>query len=148
MKVFLLKNAKGLGNAGQLVDVAQGYAINKLIPQGIGKIPTLSEEAASKNFVPDTKESPEFIEWAKMAIAKIGGKTLLFSEKASEKGHLFGSITEKNIVDRIKSDMQIEVKESQIDMPKHIKDLGDNRVEVVLSPEYHAAFTIRVEAAK
>lgn len=149
MKVLLTKNVKGLGTAGQLVDVPRGFAINNLLPQFLAKLPTVSEEVAAENFVPkNDKDSTEFVEWAKMATAKLSGKTLLFSAKASEKGHLFGSISEKDITDRINADFDVEISEDQVVISKNIKDLGDNRVEVVFSPEFHAALTVRVEATK
>lgn len=152
MKVLLIKNVKGLGVAGKLVDVAIGFASNFLLPQGLAKLPTIAEEVAAKNAVltPDAgKNTTEFKEYAKMVIAKLSGKTLLFSAKASEKGHLFGSISEKDIVARVKSDFDLEIDENQISLGgAHLKNIGDNRVELVLSPEYTAAFTVRIDASK
>ncbi len=149
MIVLLLKNVRGLGTAGQTVDIPRGFAVNNLIPAKLAKIPTVAEEVKAENFVPTAeKDSTEFIEWAKAAVAKLGGKTLLFSAKASEKGHLFGSITEKDIAERVNKDLDVEISEDQIQISKNIKDLGDNRVEIVFSPEFHAALTVRVEAAK
>lgn len=148
MIVLLLKNVRGLGNAGQTVDIPRGFAVNKLIPAQLAKIPTVAEEIKAEGFVPNAeKDSSEFIEWAKAATVKLAGKTLLFSAKASEKGHLFGSISEKDIADRVNKDFDLEISEDQIQIAKNIKDLGDNRVEVVFSPEFHAALTVRVEAA-
>ncbi len=152
MKVLLTKNVKGLGVAGKLVDVAIGFASNYLIPNGLAKLPTIAEEVKARNAVltPDAgKDSLEFKEYAKMVVAKLSGKTLLFSAKASNKGHLFGSITEKDIVARVKSDFDIDLTENQVILGgSHIKNLGDNRVEVALSSEYHVAITVRVDAAK
>ena len=149
MNVLLLKNVKGLGTAGQLVDVPRGFATNKLIPSKLAKFPSVEEELKAEAFVPNAeKDSSEFVEWAKATIVKLSGKTLVFSGKASDKGHLFGSISESDIAERIKSDFDIDVEVNQIHIDKKIKDLGDNRVEVVFSPEFHAALTVRVEAAK
>ncbi len=149
MNILLLKNVKGLGTAGQLIDVPRGFAVNKLIPSQLAKFPTVEEELKAEAFVPNVeKDSSEFVEWAKATVVKLSGKTLLFSGKASEKGHLFGSISEADIAERIKSDFEVEVEANQIHIDKKIKDLGDNRVEIVFSPEFHAALTVRVEAAK
>ena len=148
MIVLLLKNVRGLGTAGQTVDVPRGFAANNLIPGKLAKIPTIAEEVSAETFVPNVgKDSTDFVEWAKMATAKLAGKTLLFSAKASEKGHLFGSITEKDIAERVNTDLDVEITEDQIHISKHIKDVGDNRVEIVFSPEFNAALTVRVEAA-
>ncbi|HIP33765.1 MAG TPA: 50S ribosomal protein L9 [Bacteroidia bacterium] len=149
MNVLLLKNVKGLGVAGQLVDVPRGFAVNKLIPGKCAKFPSTEEELKAEVFVPNVeKDSSEFVEWAKATVVKLSGKTLLFSGKASDKGHLFGSISESDIAERIKADFDVEIDESQINITKKIKDLGDNRVEIVFSPEFHAALTVRVEASK
>ncbi len=149
MKVLLLKNVKGLGVAGQVVDIPRGFAVNKLIPAKLAKFPSVEEELKAESFVPNgEKDSSEFIEWAKATVAKLAGKTLLFTAKVSKKGHLFGSISEADIAERIKTDFDVEVEENQIHVIKKIKDIGDNRVEVVFSPEFHAALTVRVEAIK
>lgn len=152
MKVLLTKNVKGLGVSGKLVDVAIGFASNFLLPQGLAKLPTIAEEIQARNalLTPDAgRDTTEFKEYAKMVIAKLSGKTMLFSAKASEKGHLFGSITEKDVVARIKSDFDIDLSENQISLGgSHLKNIGDNRVEIVLSPEYHAACTVRIDASK
>lgn len=147
MKIILTKNVAKLGNAGDIVDVSNGFAMNKLLPQGLAKLATASETAkASDNASKKAKDSLEFIEWAKVSIAKLSGKTLLFSEKTSEKGHLFGSITEKQISEKISADLDITLEENQIHIPKHIKDLGDHRVEIALSTVYTAALSVRVES--
>jgi large subunit ribosomal protein L9 len=149
MKIILNKNVAKLGNAGDVLEVATGYAMNKLIPAGLAKMATASEVAKNaENAAQKAKDSLEFKEWAKMAITKLSGKTLVFTEKVSEKGHLFGSVSEKDISARIEKELDVKLEESHISLPKHIKDLGDHRVEIVLSPEYHAALTVRVEGEK
>jgi large subunit ribosomal protein L9 len=147
MKVLLLKNVKKLGTAGQLVDVAEGFAQNKLIPTGLAKIPTVAEEIEARNFDANrAKDTAEFIEWAKMAVAKLEGKVLEFAAKASEKGHLFGSVAETDIAEKIKSECDLEVSVNQINLKKHIKDLGDANVEIALSSDYSATVVVRVSA--
>lgn len=152
MKVLLVKNVKGLGVSGKLVDVAIGFASNYLIPQGLAKLPSIAEEVKAKDAVLTSdagKTSVEFKEYAKMVVAKLNGKTLLFSAKASDKGHLFGSISEKDIVGRVKSDYEIDLTVDQVVLGgSHLKNIGDNRVQVVLSSDYSVAITVRIEASK
>lgn len=148
MKVLLLKNVKNLGTAGHIVDVAAGYAQNKLIPSRLAKIATLSEEATAKNIdAVKAQNSAEFVEWAKMAITKLEGKSLAFEAKASDKGHLFGSVSEADIAEKIKAEFNLEVEVAQVHLVKHIKDLGDHSVEIALSPEYSANITVQVVEA-
>lgn len=148
MKIVLTKNVAKLGNAGDIVDVSNGFAMNKLVPQGLAKLATANQTAkAAVNASQKAKDTLEFIEWAKATVAKLSGKTLLFSENTSEKGHLFGSIAEKQIVEKISKELSIDLEENQIQIPRHIKDLGDHRVEIALSPNYTAALSVRVEAA-
>ncbi len=145
MKVLLLKNVKNVGTAGHIVEVSDGYAQNKLIPSRLAKIATISEEAKAKNIdATRAQDSSEFIEWAKMAIVKLEGKALSFEAKASDKGHLFGSVSETDIAEKIKAEFSIELENSQVHLVKHIKDLGDHTVEIALSPEYSANITVKV----
>lgn len=147
MKVLLLKNVKKLGTAGQLVEVSSGFAANKLIPSGLAKIATVSEESNARNAdVNKAKDTAQFIEWAKMAIVKLEGTKLSFTAKSSEKGHLFGSISEKEIAEQITKDLSLEVSAHQVLMEKHIKELGDTAVSVILSPEYTAKVIVTVFA--
>ena len=148
MKVLLLKNVKNLGTAGHIVDVSAGYAQNKLIPSRLAKIASMAEEEAAKNV--DTvkaQNSAEFVEWAKMAIAKLEGKALSFEAKASDKGHLFGSVAEADIAAKIKAEFDLDIEENQVHLVKHIKDLGDHSVEIALSADYSATITVSVVAA-
>jgi len=148
MKVLLLKNVKNVGSAGQIVDVAQGFAQNKLIPSRLAKIATMSEEATAKNAnAVKAQNTAEFVEWAKMAIAKLEGKALSFDAKASDKGHLFGSVSESDIAEKIKTDLDLDIETSQVHLVKHIKDLGDHSVEIALSADYSANIIVHVVAA-
>jgi large subunit ribosomal protein L9 len=147
MKVLLLKNVKNVGTAGHIVDVSQGFAQNKLIPSRLAKIPTVKEESEANNLDANrAKDTAEFVEWAKMAVAKLEGQSLSFVAKASEKGHLFGSIAEKEIVEKIKSELDLEISANQVHLEKHIKDLGDTPAEITLSPDFSATLTISVTA--
>lgn len=148
MKVLLKKNVKNLGVKGNLVEVSRGFAVNKLVKTGFAIIPTIQDELlATQTSLNLEKNSEKFIENANKIIEILKGKTVLFSEKVSNKNHLFGSITEKHIVDRINKDFSLELQESQVDLNKHIKEIGDHRVEIVFSTDLHVAITVRVQKA-
>jgi large subunit ribosomal protein L9 len=146
MKILLKKNVKNLGSKGAIIEVSRGFGVNNIVKTGVGVIPTVHEELlAIKNFSNIEKNSKEFIETSNKTIEALKGKTILFLEKVSNKNHLFGSISEKNIVDRIKKDFSIELQESQVSLDKHIKEIGDHRVEINFSSDLYVAVTIRVE---
>ncbi len=148
MKVLLLKNVKNVGTAGHIVEVADGFAQNKLIPSRLAKIATLSEESTAKTIdATRAANSAESIEWAKMAITKLEGKALSFEAKASDKGHLFGSVSEAEISEKIKAEFDLDVEISQVHLVKHIKDLGNHSVEIALSADHSANITVSVVAA-
>lgn len=115
MKVVLNQDVKDLGKKGQLVNVSDGYAKNYLIPRKIAKIAdagALNElknrEAAAAYKLAKEKETAE-------NNAKIlEGKTITVKAKAGANGRLFGSVTQKEIAERIKEEFGIEIEKKRI----------------------------------
>jgi len=146
MDLVLLSPVKKLGNTGDIVNVSRGHAINCLIPQGKAAYATVEEVKRAKALQATRKLSKEGSEtWAVDAVARLKGKTILFSEKITAAGKLFGSVAEKDIIAKIMEDLNVELKKDHIRMPHHIKDLGDHSVEIHLSEKQVVKVTVRVE---
>ena len=108
MKVILLKDVKALGKKGQVVDVSEGYANNFLlktksaVPANAQNMNVLKTQEGSKMF----KRERDFEEAKKLA-DKMKDMMLTFKVKAGEGGRLFGSVTSKDIADRLLKDHKI-----------------------------------------
>lgn len=146
MKVILKQDVKSLGKKENLVDVNDGYARNYLFPRG------LAVEASSGNInVMNTKKEAEKtkkdreLASAKQLAAKIKEATVVIKTKSGESGKLFGSITSKDISDKLKSDFGFDVDKKKIILPDAIKSLGTIEVEVKLYPEVSTKLTVKIE---
>src|SRR5690606_20261514 len=139
MKVILLKDVKGLGKAGDLVNSKDGYARNYLFPKN------LAIEATEVNLKKlDEKKSQEA---AKIAAeqkeaqelkAKIEKLTVEIKAKGGTGGRLFGSITSADIANELKKQHKINVDKRKIELKENIKSVGITEVEVKLYIEISA----------
>ena len=132
MEVILREDVEKLGNRGQVVKVAAGYARNFLLPQRLAvaandsnkKIVEQEKQAYLKR---EAKAQGESEDLAKL----LQGQTVVISQKAGENDHLFGSVTSKDIADALEQKgFTIDRRKIQLDDP--IKTLGDFEVPVRL----------------
>ncbi len=98
MKVVLRENVSGVGHKGDVVDISDGFAQNKLIPQGMAFKATAGAERDAENMRKsrEVKASEEKAEAEEMA-SRMQGDTLSIEMKAGEGGKLFGSVSATDI---------------------------------------------------
>jgi large subunit ribosomal protein L9 len=147
MKVILLQKVPSLGRKHQLCSVANGYALNYLLPNKLA-IPATKDtiNRAEKLKEQEVMRKEEIIENAVSIKEKINGKVFVLVEKVTEKGTLYGSIGEKEIMELILNQAKIELDKNSIKMNSHIKDLGEHQVTIKLKEKIEAVVTIKVEA--
>ena len=133
MKVILLKDVKGSGKAGDILNVADGYARNMLIPKG------LAIEANSKNMAELAGQQASAqhkidleIQTAKDTAEKIKGKKVNIKAKAGSNGKLFGSVTAGNIADAINEQLGVKVEKKKIALSSDIKNFGSYNAVIKL----------------
>ncbi len=115
MKVVLMQDIKDLGKKGELVNVADGYGKNYLIPR---KLAVLADNTAM-NELKNRETAKQYhiaMEKKKAAedAATLEGKTIKISASAGQNGKLFGSVTTKEIAEKIKQEFNIEVDKKKI----------------------------------
>lgn len=146
MKVILKRDVKGLGHAGDVKDVKNGYARNFLFPSGAA---ALADAGALKNWErhKDEREAREagIRSEAEAMAGRLRELKLEVAVKAGEKNRLFGSVTNVQIAELIAKE-GIEVDRHAIHLRVPIKTLGDFKVDVKLIPGVDAELTISVVA--
>lgn len=144
MKVVLKADVKGLGKKGDIVSTSDGYARNFLFPRKLAAEANAQAMTELKN-----KESAEKYRIAtETAAAKknaelINGKTLRISAKAGQGGKLFGSVTSKEIAEKLKAEFGISVDKRKITM-EDIKTYGTFQAEVKLYTGISASVFVMV----
>lgn len=146
MQIILLKDVKGIGKAGAVAKVSDGYARNMLLPKGLAKEATDGnlKELERQNAENEAKRQADLAEAREIA-KKIEAATVTLKTKSGEGGKLFGSITSQDIADALKAQMSIEIDKRKFVLNNPIKHVGQFTVEVKLYPEVTAKCSVHVE---
>ncbi len=144
MKVILKDDVKNVGNMGQIIDVADGFARNYLVPRG------LAVEANTKNIKSLEHEKRIIQEKAKKIknqaqelSDKLSSMTLVIKAKAGEEGKLFGSVTTMDIAEQLKNE-GIEVDKKKVVLDEPIKRIGSYPVQIKLHADVATQINIQV----
>lgn len=132
MKVILKADVKGLGKKGQLVNASDGYARNFLFPKNLAVEANAQamSELKNKENAEKFRIATETAEAQKNA-GRINGKTIKLTAKAGQNGKLFGSVTSKEVSEKLKAEYGITVDKRKITM-EDIKAFGTYEAEVKL----------------
>ena len=128
MKVLLCEDIKKLGWLGDVVEVNIGYARNYLLPQGLAKVATKdSIRAIADEKARRAEQRIQDSSRLETAAQSVEGAEAVVAAKANEQGHLFGSVTERQIASNLR-DQGFEVADEIVQLPEHIKEVGTHSV--------------------
>lgn len=145
MKVVLTKDVKKLGSKGDIVNAADGYARNYLLPRGLaveatqGKLKELQEKEAKQERLEKEKR-----EDALALKNKIEADKFVIKVKAGDNGRLFGSVNTKDIA-KAASAKGYDIDKRKIELADSIKSLGMHKVTVKLYEDIAADLKINIQ---
>jgi large subunit ribosomal protein L9 len=149
MKIILTQEITGLGSAGDIVEVKDGYGRNYLLPQGYairwtrgGEKDVLQIRRARQAREIRTKEE------ATEVAQRLEGLNVRLSARAGDGGRLFGSITPAEVAEAVKAAGGPSLDRRRLELPGTIKTTGSHRVRVRLHPEVTATFDVAVLPSK
>src|SRR3989344_4416840 len=145
MKVLFLQNIKGVAQIGDIKEMSDGYARNFLLPNKLAKAANVSvakeaENLKQKRQLVDTKNKTAAEEVAK----RLEGASIEITEGANTEGHLYGSIDAKKIAHDLDKLLHIKISADQIELPHHIKTVGEHQVKINLFQTIATTLTVRV----
>jgi large subunit ribosomal protein L9 len=145
LKVILTKDVAKLGKSGEMKQVADGYATNFLIPQGVA-VPAAGGAYRAWQHDIASREEKRIRERADAEIAatRIASTTLTMGVKVGDGGKLYGSITSKDIADAL-ARRGIDVDRHKIDLDEPLKTLGTYKVAIKVFSGMTPEVTIIVE---
>ncbi len=129
MKIILKKDVANLGDAGEVVEVKTGYALNYLVPQGFAAIGTPSalkqhEETIRQRAHKEAKNIAE----AEAKAAKLSAETVQVAVKVGESGKLYGAVTAAQVATALE-EKGFEIDKKNVEVPE-IKELGEFEAKI------------------
>lgn len=145
MRIILTKDVPGLGHKGEVVDVANGYGRNYLLPRSLGVKATRGAmkqaealQRSREEMVRKAKNEAEIITQA------LAGQRVVVAARSADEGKLFGSIGVRDIAEAIEKFTGVAVDHENIDLAAPIKEIGLHEITVRPHPEVEALLTLDV----
>ncbi len=144
MKIILTEDVEDLGEEGEIVEVADGYARNYLIPKRMaemateGKIQEIRERQRARK-----RKKAERREDAEEMAAELAEESFEISVKAGEQDRLFGSVTTQDIEEKL-AEAGYEIDRRDIDLDENIKELGEHTIPVKLFEDVTGEINLKV----
>lgn len=146
MKIILLKDVPKVGKRYDIKNIADGYALNLLIPKGLAK-PATNEairqvEVMKANDLTQKKIQEELL-LKNLEVVK--GVTVNLKGKANDKGHLFAGITKETLASEVEKVSRLKLDPESIKIDKPIKEIGEHKITIeVLGKK--AEFTLKIDS--
>ena len=146
MKVLLTETVDNLGSAGEIKKVADGYARNFLIPQGLAVPATAAALKQAELRRQSEARGQQRVKVEAESLAKgLSQVTLTFQAKAGEKDKLYGSITNADIAEALEREIGQAIDKRKVELEEPIRELGSHDVSIKLLPDFALRVTVIVE---
>lgn len=146
MKIILKEDVHNLGQAGDIKDVADGYARNYLIPQGMAARATAG---AMKDFEHrqevQAKKHERMKKRSETLAQRLTAHTLTFEVKTGETGQLYGSITNADIAEALEQELDVEIDRRDIALAEPLREVGEHFVPIHLMDEVEPQIQVIVK---
>ena len=136
MKVILQQDVKGQGKKGQLIEVAEGYARNVLLPRKLA-VPATADAMNTMQLREKAKkaEDARLKAEAEAVSEKLKNSPVKVTARAGANGKLFGAVTSKEVSDALQAQFGIELAKQKIVMDEPIKAFGNYELKATLGYE-------------
>ena len=149
MKVVLMQEVKGLGQAGQIKDVADGYARNFLLPKGLATIATPGAVKEVEQRQVAERKRQDKVDQEMFAVGKkLDGTNVTVRSKVGEGGKLYGSITTSDVAEALEKQAGQTVDKRKIEIEEPIRHVGEYKIPVRLSKNVTANVNLVVEGTE
>ena len=139
MKVILLQDIKSLGKKGDIVETAEGYGRNYLLPRKLAK------EASAANLNQAKQDQANAARRTVLA-AQIEKVTVTLKVRVGDNGKMFGSVASKDVAEALIEQTKLDIDRRKIELKTPVKGLGNYTAVAKLHPEIAAEFAVVVEA--
>lgn len=147
MKVILIRDVKGTGRKGEIKDVADGYARNFLIKQGLAEPATKQAIAKVEADIAVNQKANELdLKRTQEAVGKLDGQEVTIEEKMNDTGHLYAALSGKTVAAAVKKQLKVNLDPKQVTFDAPIKESGEHRIRIEFPHGLEAELTISLSA--
>jgi large subunit ribosomal protein L9 len=148
VKVVLRSDVSNVGNKGDVLDVADGYARNFLVPRGLAfkAAPGAIAQAADMRRARDLRHARDRASAEEVA-TRLAPKVISIPAKAGAEGRLFGSVTAAEVVAAVEAQAGVTLERRRLHLDEPIKTVGVHEVAVRLHPDVELRLNVEVVAA-
>lgn len=147
MKVLFKQDVQDVGKAGQVKEVADGYARNFLVPRGLAVVATpaaLKQAADAQASV--ARRTAEELETARALKTRLEAQPVVVATKAGSQGRLYGSITTTDVAEAVARQLGASLNRRELELVEPIRHLGSHQVRARLPHGVVATLTVEVRA--
>lgn len=146
MKVVFLEEVEGTARTGDIKNVAGGFARNYLLPRKLAAPATKHYiEIANAKATKEARRQSKLDEDAQRLLPQIDEKSITIEVRVGDQDKMFGSVTARDIAEKLIEATKIELEHRQIDLKQPIRELGAHPVKVKLTRNVIATVTVNVE---
>lgn len=147
MKVILLQDIKSLGKKGDIVETAEGYGRNYLLPRKLAKEANAANiNQAKQDKATAAHRAAQQKDEAVVLGAQIQKVVVTIKMRLGDNGKMFGSVTSKDVAEALVKQTGIEIDRRKVELKAAVKGLGEYKAIAKLHPEVAAEFKVVVEA--
>ncbi|MCC7107471.1 MAG: 50S ribosomal protein L9 [Chloroflexi bacterium] len=147
MKILLGKDVAGLGKAGEIKEVADGYARNFLLPRRLAVPATegVLRQVADRKANQDRKQAAEERKTQDLAV-RLAESPLVIKARVGSQGRLYGSITAADVADALSHALKEEIDKRRVELVEPIRTIGSHEATIRLARNVTARFKLDVQA--
>jgi large subunit ribosomal protein L9 len=148
-KLILTHEVTGLGTAGDVVEVKNGYARNYLLPRGFALTWTKGGEKQVESIkAARAARAVASLEEAQQQAASLSAKPVTLTVKAGQSGRLFGTVKAEDVAKAVEAAGLGSIDKRKVELTEHIKSTGNYQATVRLHEDVSAAINLKVVAGK
>jgi large subunit ribosomal protein L9 len=147
MKVILLREVKGTGSKGEIKEVADGYARNFLIKQGLAEPATKQTVAkVEADLAVNQKANEMDLKKTQEVVVKLDGQEITVAEKVNEVGNLYAALSGDSVAAAVKKHLKINLDPKQVAFETPIKEIGEHKVQIEFPHGLEAELTVTISS--
>lgn len=140
-----MQDIPGVAKRSEVKEVAHGYALNFLFPQGLAVRATPEREQALRQHTEgEHKTQSREVDRAHSLAGELKDKTVTIACPASSTGTLYAAIAPELVVQAVQEQLKVRLQPSQVLVPPHVKTIGGHQVQVLLHPEVKITLTLHI----